>query len=174
MAKAIFTKEQIEEIKKIVRTEVKGSTETSSKSAKSSVKEADVKKALKALDEDTLIEVAMSLDPKQKEKKLAKLSKAELIALILTLTSDYPEILSAISSVSEDEDEDDDDEDDEDEEDEDEDEDEDDEDEDEDYEEMSLKDLQALVVARKLVKKAKASSMKKKALVEMLEEDDEA
>ena len=73
----------------------------------------------------------------------------------------------------EDEDEDEDD-DDEDEDDDDDDDDEDDEDDDEpDYEDMTHKELVALVVKRGLAKKAKAGKMDEEELIELLEEDDE-
>ena len=76
----------------------------------------------------------------------------------------------------EDDEDEDDDEDDEDEDDDEDDEDEDDEDEDDDepdYEDMSHKELVALVVKRGLAKKAKATKMDEDELIELLEEDDE-
>ena len=131
---------------------------------------------------------------KDLEKALAKADPEELEDAIAELAEDEDDEDEDEDEDDEDEDEDDEDEDEDDEEDEDEDdedEDEDDEDEDEDdeedededdeddeddepdYEDMSHKELVALVVKRGLAKKAKATKMDEDELIELLEEDDE-
>ena len=103
---------------------------------------------------------------KDLEKALAKADPEELEDAIAELAEDEDE-----DDDEEDEDEDDDDEDDDDEDDDD--EDDDDEDDEPDYEDMSHKELVALVVKRGLAKKAKATKMDEDELIELLEEDDE-
>ena len=144
-------------------------------------KKPSVADMLEDLSDDELRELVVELDL-MKEKAAKKAKRKDLEKALAK--ADPEELEDAIAELAEDEDdedEDDEDEDDEDEDDEDEDdEDEDDEDEDEDdeddepdYEDMSHKELVALVVKRGLAKKAKATKMDEDELIELLEEDDE-
>ena len=144
-------------------------------------KKPSVADMLEDLSDDELRELVVELDlmkekaakkakRKDLEKALAKADPEELEDAIAELAEDDDD-----EDDDEDEDDDDDEDDDEDEdEDEEDDEDEDDEDDDEpDYEDMSHKELVALVVKRGLAKKAKATKMDEDELIELLEEDDE-
>ena len=148
-------------------------------------KKQSVADMLEDLSDDELRELVVELDL-MKEKAAKKAKRKDLEKALAK--ADPEELEDAIAELAEDEDdededdedEDDEDEDDEDEDEDDEDEDEDDEDEDEDdeddepdYEDMSHKELVALVVKRGLAKKAKATKMDEDELIELLEEDDE-
>ena len=131
-------------------------------------KKPSVADMLEDLSDDELRELVVELDL-MKEKAAKKAKRKDLEKALAK--ADPEELEDAIAELAEDED----DEDDEDEE-EDEEEDEDDEDEDDDepdYEDMSHKELVALVVKRGLAKKAKATKMDEDELIELLEEDDE-
>lgn len=132
-------------------------------------KKPSVADMLEDLSDDELRELVVELDL-MKEKAAKKAKRKDLEKALAK--ADPEELEDAIAELAEDEDEDDDDEDED--EDDDEDEDEDDEDDDEpDYEDMSHKELVALVVKRGLAKKAKATKMDEDELIELLEEDDE-
>ena len=131
-------------------------------------KKPSVADMLEDLSDDELRELVVELDL-MKEKAAKKAKRKDLEKALAK--ADPEELEDAIAELAED-DEDDDDEDDDDEDDEDEDEDEDDDDE-PDYEDMSHKELVALVVKRGLAKKAKATKMDEDELIELLEEDDE-
>ena len=145
-------------------------------------KKPSVADMLEDLSDDELRELVVELDlmkekaakkakRKDLEKALAKADPEELEDAIAELAEEDDE---DEDEDDEDEDDEDEDEDDEDEDDEDEDdEDEDDEDDEPDYEDMSHKELVALVVKRGLAKKAKATKMDEDELIELLEEDDE-
>ena len=131
-------------------------------------KKPSVADMLEDLSDDELRELVVELDL-MKEKAAKKAKRKDLEKALAK--ADPEELEDAIAELAEDEDEDeDDDEDDEDEDDDDEDEDDDDE---PDYEDMSHKELVALVVKRGLAKKAKATKMDEDELIELLEEDDE-
>ena len=143
-------------------------------------KKPSVADMLEDLSDDELRELVVELDL-MKEKAAKKAKRKDLEKALAK--ADPEELEDAIAELAEDEDEDDDDEDEDEDDDEDEDEDDDDDDEDEDeddedddepdYEDMSHKELVALVVKRGLAKKAKATKMDEDELIELLEEDDE-
>ena len=124
-------------------------------------KKPSVADMLEDLSDDELRELVVELDL-MKEKAAKKAKRKDLEKALAK--ADPEELEDAIAELAEDEDEDDD------EDDEDEDDDEDDE---PDYEDMSHKELVALVVKRGLAKKAKATKMDEDELIELLEEDDE-
>ena len=123
-------------------------------------KKPSVADMLEDLSDDELRELVVELDL-MKEKAAKKAKRKDLEKALAK--ADPEELEDAIAELAEDED---------DEDDEDDDEDEDDEDE-PDYEDMSHKELVALVVKRGLAKKAKATKMDEDELIELLEEDDE-
>ena len=136
------------------------------------------------LSDDELRELVIELDL-MKEKAAKKAKRKDLEKALAK--ADPEELEDAIAELADEDDEDDEDDDDDDEdEDDDEDDDDDDEDEDDDdddeddedddepdYEDMTHKELVALVVKRGLAKKAKAGKMDEEELIELLEEDDE-
>ena len=123
-------------------------------------KKPSVADMLEDLSDDELRELVVELDL-MKEKATKKAKRKDLEKALAK--ADPEELEDAIAELAEDEDEDEDDEDDEDE----------DEDDEPDYEDMSHKELVALVVKRGLAKKAKATKMDEDELIELLEEDDE-
>ena len=125
-------------------------------------KKPSVADMLEDLSDDELRELVVELDL-MKEKAAKKAKRKDLEKALAK--ADPEELEDAIAELAEDEDEDEDDEDEDDEDDEDEDE--------PDYEDMSHKELVALVVKRGLAKKAKATKMDEDELIELLEEDDE-
>lgn len=120
-------------------------------------KKPSVADMLEDLSDDELRELVVELDL-MKEKAAKKAKRKDLEKALAK--ADPEELEDAIAELAEDEDEDDEDEDDED-------------DDEPDYEDMSHKELVALVVKRGLAKKAKASKMDEDDLIELLEEDDE-
>ena len=120
-------------------------------------KKPSVADMLEDLSDDELRELVVELDL-MKEKAAKKAKRKDLEKALAK--ADPEELEDAIAELAE-EDEDDDDEDD------------DDEDDEPDYEDMSHKELVALVVKRGLAKKAKATKMDEDELIELLEEDDE-
>ena len=122
-------------------------------------KKPSVADMLEDLSDDELRELVVELDL-MKEKAAKKAKRKDLEKALAK--ADPEELEDAIAELAED-DEDEDDEDDED----------DDEDDEPDYEDMSHKELVALVVKRGLAKKAKATKMDEDELIELLEEDDE-
>ena len=115
-------------------------------------KKPSVADMLEDLSDDELRELVVELDL-MKEKAAKKAKRKDLEKALAK--ADPEELEDAIAELPE-EDEDDDDEDDE-----------------PDYEDMSHKELVALVVKRGLAKKAKATKMDEDELIELLEEDDE-
>ena len=116
-------------------------------------KKPSVADMLEDLSDDELRELVVELDL-MKEKAAKKAKRKDLEKALAK--ADPEELEDAIAELAEDEDEDDDEEDDE-----------------PDYEDMSHKELVALVVKRGLAKKAKATKMDEDELIELLEEDDE-
>ena len=118
-------------------------------------KKPSVADMLEDLSDDELRELVVELDL-MKEKAAKKAKRKDLEKALAK--ADPEELEDAIAELAEDED----------------DEDDEDEDDDEpDYEDMSHKELVALVVKRGLAKKAKATKMDEDELIELLEEDDE-
>ena len=128
-------------------------------------KKPSVADMLEDLSDDELRELVVELDL-MKEKAAKKAKRKDLEKALAK--ADPEELEDAIAELAEDEDEDDEDDEDDDEDDED-----DEEDDEPDYEDMSHKELVALVVKRGLAKKAKATKMDEDELIELLEEDDE-
>lgn len=116
-------------------------------------KKPSVADMLEDLSDDELRELVVELDL-MKEKAAKKAKRKDLEKALAK--ADPEELEDAIAELAEDEDEDDDEDDDE-----------------PDYEDMSHKELVALVVKRGLAKKAKATKMDEDELIELLEEDDE-
>ena len=114
-------------------------------------KKPSVADMLEDLSDDELRELVVELDL-MKEKAAKKAKRKDLEKALAK--ADPEELEDAIAELAED------DEDDED-------------DEEPDYEDMSHKELVALVVKRGLAKKAKATKMDEDELIELLEEDDE-
>ena len=135
-------------------------------------KKPSVADMLEDLSDDELRELVVELDL-MKEKAAKKAKRKDLEKALAK--ADPEELEDAIAELAEDDEdeEDDDEDDDEDEDDEDEDDEDEDEDDEPDYEDMSHKELVALVVKRGLAKKAKATKMDEDELIELLEEDDE-
>ena len=119
-------------------------------------KKPSVADMLEDLSDDELRELVVELDL-MKEKAAKKAKRKDLEKALAK--ADPEELEDAIAELAED--------------DEDEDEDDEDEDDEPDYEDMSHKELVALVVKRGLAKKAKATKMDEDELIELLEEDDE-
>ena len=119
-------------------------------------KKPSVADMLEDLSDDELRELVVELDL-MKEKAAKKAKRKDLEKALAK--ADPEELEDAIAELAEDEDEDD--------------EDDDEEDDEPDYEDMSHKELVALVVKRGLAKKAKATKMDEDELIELLEEDDE-
>ena len=130
-------------------------------------KKPSVADLLEDLSDDELRQLVVELEL-MKEKAAKKAKRKDLEKALAK--ADPEELEDAIAELAEDEDEDDDEED---EDEDDDDEDDDDEDDEPDYEDMSHKELVALVVKRGLAKKAKATKMDEDELIELLEEDDE-
>ena len=123
-------------------------------------KKPSVADMLEDLSDDELRELVVELDL-MKEKAAKKAKRKDLEKALAK--ADPEELEDAIAELAEEDDEDEDEDD----------EDEDDEDDEPDYEDMSHKELVALVVKRGLAKKAKATKMDEDELIELLEEDDE-
>ena len=117
-------------------------------------KKPSVADMLEDLSDDELRELVVELDL-MKEKAAKKAKRKDLEKALAK--ADPEELEDAIAELAEDED----------------DEDEDDDEDEPDYEDMSHKELVALVVKRGLAKKAKATKMDEDELIELLEEDDE-
>ena len=115
-------------------------------------KKPSVADMLEDLSDDELRELVVELDL-MKEKAAKKAKRKDLEKALAK--ADPEELEDAIAELAEDEDEDDED------------------DDEPDYEDMSHKELVALVVKRGLAKKAKATKMDEDELIELLEEDDE-
>ena len=113
-------------------------------------KKPSVADMLEDLSDDELRELVVELDL-MKEKAAKKAKRKDLEKALAK--ADPEELEDAIAELAED--------------------DEDDEDDEPDYEDMSHKELVALVVKRGLAKKAKATKMDEDELIELLEEDDE-
>ena len=117
-------------------------------------KKPSVADMLEDLSDDELRELVVELDL-MKEKAAKKAKRKDLEKALAK--ADPEELEDAIAELAEDED----------------DEDDEDDDDEPDYEDMSHKELVALVVKRGLAKKAKATKMDEDELIELLEEDDE-
>ena len=114
-------------------------------------KKPSVADMLEDLSDDELRELVVELDL-MKEKAAKKAKRKDLEKALAK--ADPEELEDAIAELAEDEDDEDD-------------------DDEPDYEDMSHKELVALVVKRGLAKKAKATKMDEDELIELLEEDDE-
>ena len=114
-------------------------------------KKPSVADMLEDLSDDELRELVVELDL-MKEKAAKKAKRKDLEKALAK--ADPEELEDAIAELAEDDDEDED-------------------DDEPDYEDMSHKELVALVVKRGLAKKAKATKMDEDELIELLEEDDE-
>ena len=117
-------------------------------------KKPSVADMLEDLSDDELRELVVELDL-MKEKAAKKAKRKDLEKALAK--ADPEELEDAIAELAEDDEDDEDD----------------DEDDEPDYEDMSHKELVALVVKRGLAKKAKATKMDEDELIELLEEDDE-
>ena len=114
-------------------------------------KKPSVADLLEDLSDDELRELVVELDL-MKEKAAKKAKRKDLEKALAK--ADPEELEDAITELAEDEDDEDD-------------------DDEPDYEDMSHKELVALVVKRGLAKKAKATKMDEDELIELLEDDDE-